>query len=54
MLCEVTIRRMDRVGVVVDELAAAVAFIGELGLELEGETAVEARWVDRFVGLERV
>jgi catechol 2,3-dioxygenase-like lactoylglutathione lyase family enzyme len=32
-----TIRRMDHVGVVVDDLAAASAFFVELGLELEGE-----------------
>jgi catechol 2,3-dioxygenase-like lactoylglutathione lyase family enzyme len=32
---------MDNVGVVVDDLAAAVAFFKELGLELEGEAQVE-------------
>jgi catechol 2,3-dioxygenase-like lactoylglutathione lyase family enzyme len=36
-----TIQRMDNVGVVVDDLEAAVAFFLELGLELEGEGAVE-------------
>jgi catechol 2,3-dioxygenase-like lactoylglutathione lyase family enzyme len=36
-----TIQRMDHVGVVVDDLAAATAFFVELGLELEGEAAVE-------------
>jgi catechol 2,3-dioxygenase-like lactoylglutathione lyase family enzyme len=45
-----TVRRMDNVGVVVDDLAAAVAFFVELGLELEGETTVEGRWADRVVG----
>jgi catechol 2,3-dioxygenase-like lactoylglutathione lyase family enzyme len=49
-----TIRRMDNVGIVVDDLAAAMAFLVELGLELEGETAVEGRWVDRVVGLDGV
>jgi catechol 2,3-dioxygenase-like lactoylglutathione lyase family enzyme len=49
-----TIRRMDNVGIVVDDLAAAIAFFVELGLELEGETAVEGRWVDRVVGLDGV
>jgi catechol 2,3-dioxygenase-like lactoylglutathione lyase family enzyme len=49
-----TIQRMDHVGVVVDDLAAAIAFFVELGLELEGETRVEGRWVDRIVGLDGV
>jgi catechol 2,3-dioxygenase-like lactoylglutathione lyase family enzyme len=49
-----TIRRMDNVGIVVDDLAAAVAFFLELGLELEGEMPVEGRWVDRVVGLDGV
>ena len=49
-----TIQRMDHVGIVVDELAAAMAFFVELGLELDGETRVEGRWIDRIVGLEGV
>src|SRR6202521_140804 len=49
-----TVRRMDHVGVVVDDLAAAIAFFVELGLELEGEAPVEGRWVDRVVGLDGV
>jgi catechol 2,3-dioxygenase-like lactoylglutathione lyase family enzyme len=49
-----TIQRMDHVGVVVDDLEAAIAFFVELGLELEGEVAVEGRWVDRVVGLDDV
>jgi len=49
-----TVQRMDHVGVIVDDLAAAIAFFVELGLELEGETRVEGRWVDRVVGLEGV
>ena len=54
MLGEMTIRRMDNVGIVVDDLAAAIAFFVELGLELEGEATVEGRWVDRIVGLDGV
>jgi hypothetical protein len=54
ILWDMTIRRMDNVGIVVDYLAAAMAFFVELGLELEGETAVEGRWVDRVVGLDGV
>ncbi len=47
-------QRMDNVGVVVDDLAAAVAFFVELGLELEGEATVEGPWVDGVVGLDDV
>ena len=48
------IQRMDNVGIVVDDLEAAIAFFVELGLELEGEATVEGRWVDRVVGLDGV
>jgi catechol 2,3-dioxygenase-like lactoylglutathione lyase family enzyme len=44
MLVDMTIRRMDNVGIVVDDLAAAIAFFVELGLELQGETTVEGLW----------
>src|SRR5437870_13897336 len=49
-----TIRRMEHVGIVVDDLAAATEFFVELGLELQGEGPVEGRWVDRVVGLDGV
>jgi catechol 2,3-dioxygenase-like lactoylglutathione lyase family enzyme len=49
-----TLLRMDNVGIVVDDLKAAIAFFVELGLELEGETTVEGQWVDRCVGLDGV
>jgi catechol 2,3-dioxygenase-like lactoylglutathione lyase family enzyme len=49
-----TVERMDHVGVVVEDLADAVAFFVELGLELHGEASVEGDWVDRVVGLEGV
>jgi catechol 2,3-dioxygenase-like lactoylglutathione lyase family enzyme len=49
-----TIQRMDHVGIVVDDLAAATAFFLELGLKLQGEGPVEGDWVDRVVGLEGV
>jgi len=45
-----TIQRMEHVGIVVDDLAAATAFFVELGLELQGEWSVEGGWVDRIVG----
>ncbi len=49
-----TIKRMDHVGVVVDDLEAATAFFVELGMELVGEAPVEGRWLDRVVGLDDV
>jgi catechol 2,3-dioxygenase-like lactoylglutathione lyase family enzyme len=49
-----TIQRMEHVGIVVDDLAAATEFFVELGLELLGEGSVEGRWVDRIVGLDDV
>ena len=45
---------MDHVGVVVDDLEAAIAFFLELGLEVEGEATVEGPWVDRVAGLDEV
>jgi catechol 2,3-dioxygenase-like lactoylglutathione lyase family enzyme len=54
MLGDMTIQRMDNVSIVVDDLAAAIAFFVELGMELDGETTVEGRWVDLVVGLEGV
>ena len=54
MLGDMTLRRMDNVLIVVDDLEAAIAFFGELGMELEGETQVEGAWVDRTVGLDGV
>jgi catechol 2,3-dioxygenase-like lactoylglutathione lyase family enzyme len=48
------IKRMDNVLIVVDDLAAAIAFFVELGMELEGEAAVEGESVDQLVGLDGV
>jgi catechol 2,3-dioxygenase-like lactoylglutathione lyase family enzyme len=45
---------MDHVGVVVDDLEAAIAFFVELGMEKEGAVPVEGRWVDRVCGLDDV
>ena len=35
------VKRMDNVGIVVDDLDATIAFFRELGLELEGQTTIE-------------
>jgi catechol 2,3-dioxygenase-like lactoylglutathione lyase family enzyme len=40
------IKRLDHVSVVVDDLAAAIAFFTALGMALEGEASVEGPWVD--------
>ncbi|EXG82857.1 VOC family protein [Cryptosporangium arvum] len=45
------LKRLDNVAIVVDDLEAAKAFFGALGLELEGEATVEGSEVDRLVGL---
>ena len=49
-----TIKRLDHISVVVEDLQAASAFFSELGLEKEGEAALEGEWVDRVNGLESV
>ncbi len=49
-----TVQRLEHIGVVVDDLAAATAFFVALGLEVEGETSVEGRLVDRINGLDGV
>jgi catechol 2,3-dioxygenase-like lactoylglutathione lyase family enzyme len=49
-----TIKKMDHVSVVVDDLPAAVAFFTTLGMTREGEAAIEGDWVDRVNGLESV
>ncbi|MFC6235353.1 VOC family protein [Leucobacter soli] len=43
--------RMDNVGIVVEDLGAAIEFFRELGLELEGRSAVEGEWAGRVTGL---
>ena len=49
-----TIKRMDHVSVVVDDLEAAITFFTTLGMTLEGKAPVEGPWVDRVNGLEGV
>src|SRR5215204_5871508 len=45
------LKRMDNVGIVVDDLAATVDFFRELGLELEGRATIEGEWAGRVTGL---
>lgn len=49
-----TIQRMDNVGIVVDDLDAAIAFFAELGMDLEGRADIEGPWADRTVGLDGI
>ncbi|MEW1636043.1 VOC family protein [Streptomyces sp. NPDC093801] len=48
------VRRMDNVGIVVEDMDAAIAFFVELGLELEGTAQVEGPFADRCTGLDGV
>ena len=45
------LKRMDNVGIVVDDLEAAIDFFRELGLELEGRGTIEGEWAGRVTGL---
>lgn len=45
------LKRMDNVGIVVEDLEKAVEFFRELGLELEGGGTIEGEWAGRVTGL---
>jgi catechol 2,3-dioxygenase-like lactoylglutathione lyase family enzyme len=49
-----TIKRLDHISVVVDDLAPAIAFFTALGMTVEGKALVEGPWVDRVNGIEGV
>ncbi|HEY2154958.1 MAG TPA: VOC family protein [Isosphaeraceae bacterium] len=44
-------KRMDSVGIVVEDLDAAMEFFTELGQELEGRAPIEGEWADGVTGL---
>ena len=46
------LRRMDNVGIVVDDLATTIEFFRELGLELEGQFTIEGEWAGGVTGLQ--
>jgi len=48
------IQRMDHIGIVVDDLAAATEFFTQLGLEPSGNGSVGGDWAGRIIGLEGV
>ncbi|SFP38828.1 Catechol 2,3-dioxygenase [Mesorhizobium sp. NFR06] len=45
------LKRMDNVGIVVEDLAGAIDFFRELGLELEGRATIDGEWAGRVTGL---
>ena len=45
------VKRMDNVGIVVDDLPTTIAFFRELGLELEGQGMVDGEWAGQVTGL---
>jgi len=45
------LKRMDNVGIVVEDLGGAIDFFRELGLELEGRATIEGEWAGRVTGL---
>ena len=49
-----TVRRMDNVGIVVEDVDAAIEFFSELGLELEGRAPIEGAWADGVTGLREM
>ena len=46
-----TVKRMDNVGIVVEDMDAAVEFFTELGLKLEGRAPIQGDWADGVTGL---
>ena len=46
-----TVKRMDNVGIVVEDLDAAIEFYTELGLTLEGRMPIEGEWAGRVTGV---
>jgi catechol 2,3-dioxygenase-like lactoylglutathione lyase family enzyme len=46
-----TVKRMDNIGIVVDDIDAAIEFFTELGLNLEGRAPIEGDWADGVTGL---
>ena len=46
-----TVKRMDNVGIVVEDIDAAIEFFRELGLTLEGRMPIEGEWAGRVTGV---
>ena len=45
------LKRMDNMGIVVEDLDASIAFFRELGLDLEGRASIDGEWAGRITGL---
>ena len=45
------LKRLDNIGIVVDDLELTIDFFQELGLELEGRATIEGEWAGRVTGL---
>ena len=45
------LKRMDNIGIVVEDLDVAIDFFRELGLDLEGRATIEGEWAGRVTGL---
>jgi len=51
ILNDMTLKRVDNIGIVVESLDTAISFFAELGLELEGRATIEGEWAGRVTGL---
>ena len=49
-----SIKRLDHISVVVEDLPPAIAFFTALGMTLDGQAQIEGPWVDRINGIENV
>lgn len=46
-----TVKRLDNIGIVVEDLDVAIAFFTTLGLTLEGRMPIDEEWAGRVTGL---
>ena len=44
------LKRMDHIGIVIDDLEATIDFLRELGLDLEGRATIDGEWAGRVTG----
>lgn len=46
-----SVKRLDNIGIVVEDLEKAIDFFCDLGLNLEGRATIEGEWSGRITGL---